>query len=143
MRFSEFLTEAKEAATKVGLEFQMLLPLTDDEIKTSLKGLVSGDVKLHAADGVKKMSNGWNVHADATIGEHGIELVSPKLSLNDALHSLNKICDWMDEHDATTNDSTALKVAINIPNISEKLDAVKLILLMGDDHSETALSEYA
>src|SRR5271167_3098748 len=143
MKFSEFLIEAKEAATKVGLQFQMLLPLTDDEIKTSLKGLVSGDVKLHTADSIKKASNNWNVHADSTIGEHGIELISPKMSLNDALHSLSKICDWMDENDAETSDSTSLKVSVNIPNIAEKLDAVKLLLLMDNGHAETALGKYA
>jgi len=142
MRFSEFLTEAKEAATKVGLEFQMMLPRTDDEIKTSLKGLVSGDVKVHAADIIKKLSNGWNVHADATIGEHGIELVSPRMPLNAALHSVTKICAWMDEHDAKTNDSTSLKVLISIPNINEKLDAVKLILLMENDHGGKAFDNY-
>lgn len=143
MRFAEFLIEAKEAQTKVSLQLQMMLPLTDDEIKTSLKGLVSGDVKLHDSTSTKKPSSGWNVHADATIGEHGIEMISPRQSLNDALHSLTKICDWMNEHDAKTNDSTSLKVAINIPNINEKLDPVKLVLLMDDHHAETALKGYA
>jgi hypothetical protein len=141
VRFKEFLTEAKEVATKIGLEFQMLLPLTDDEIKTSLRGMVDGDVRIHASDSAKKLSNGWNVYVDPTIGEHGIELASPKLDLFDALHTLSKICDWMDENSAKTTDSTSLKIAISIPNIGEKLDPVKLILFM-DDRAETALAAH-
>jgi len=142
MRFTEFLIEAKEAQTKVSLKLQMMLPLTDDEIKASLRGLVSGEVRLHDSTSVKKQSSGWNIHADPTIGEHGAEIISPRLSLNDSLHALAKICDWMSEQDAKTNDSSSLKIDISIPNIGEKLDPVKLIMLM-DDHAATALAKYA
>src|SRR5271167_1318064 len=144
MRFKEFLTEASSSsAPKVALEFQMLVPGTSaGAVKDSLVEL-GHDVKLHSPDSTKnKTGKGWHVQPDATLGDGGVEIQSPPLPLNDALRDLGKICDWMNEHNVTTNDSTSLRIKVVLPNISEKLDPVKLVAFM-DEHAERAIRKYA
>src|SRR5271167_2409360 len=142
MRFKEFLTEAASSATKVGLELQMIVPQTSaGAVKQSLEELI-GDVKLHHPESTRaKVGKGWHVQPDATIGQGGVEVTSPPLPLNDVLNNLTKICNWMIEHNIKTDDSTSVKIKISIPNIVEKLDAVKLVMLMDDGHAERALGK--
>jgi len=142
MRFRDFLIEASQSGPKVALEFQMLVPLTSEEILHSIKPLVSGAVKLHEPDSDKKRSlNAWHVIPDSTIGEHGVELQSPAVPLNDSLRDLGKICDWMRENDVKTNDSSSLKAIISFPNITDKLDPVKLVIITGN--AERALGKWS
>jgi hypothetical protein len=145
MRFKNFLLEDKRLGTNadVGLEFQMLVPGTSSgAVANGLENLFS-NVQHHLPDKMSKRSPlKWHVQADPTLGEGGLELHSPLLPLNDALRDLTKVCDWMEEHNVTTNDSTSLLVRIYISNIDEKLDPVKLVFFMGDDHAENAFSKH-
>ncbi len=144
MRFKEFLTEASSSSTKVVFELQMLVPQTSaGAVKDSLEELVD-EVKLHSPNSSRsKAGKGWHVVPDTTLGNGGVEVTSPALPLNDALQNLTKVFDWMVEHNVTTNDSTSVKIKIIAPSIVEKLDAVKLVMLMDDEHAERALGKHA
>jgi len=68
-------------------------------------------------------------------GDTGLEFVSPPLPLSELLSDLQKVKKFADTYNCYTNDSTGLHINISVPNYSlEKLDFVKLALLMGDEH---------
>lgn len=142
MRFKEFLTEEK-LGTKIGLEFQMTATLTDEEMEQSFSSAVSGTIDVHAHDSTKRKSpKNWHIQSDATIGENGFEITSPQLPVTDAIRSISKVCDWIQREDVKTTNECSVKIRINIPGIEEKLDPVKLVLLMGD-HADSALKRFA
>ena len=68
-------------------------------------------------------------------GDQGLEFVSPPLPIDEILSDLNKVKAWAKEYGCYTNDSTGLHINISVPGYSrEKLDFVKLALLMGDNY---------
>jgi hypothetical protein len=68
-------------------------------------------------------------------GDGGLEFVSPPLPIDEMLSDLNKVKEWAGKYGCYTNDSTGLHINISVPNYSlEKLDYVKLALLMGDEY---------
>lgn len=63
----------------------------------------------------------------------GLEFISPPLSLEEALKQVKKVKEWADGRGAYTNRSTGLHMNISVPGFDpEKLDFVKLTLLLGD-----------
>lgn len=63
----------------------------------------------------------------------GLEFVSPPMPIDEMTSDLNKIKAWADREGCYTNNSTGLHINISVPNYSlEKLDYVKLALLLGD-----------
>ena len=65
----------------------------------------------------------------------GLEFVSPPLPIDELLSDLNKVKEWAQRRGCYTNDSTGLHINISVPNYSlDKLDYVKLALLMGDEY---------
>jgi hypothetical protein len=57
------------------------------------------------------------------------------LPIDEILSDLNKVKAWANEYGCYTNDSTGLHINISVPDYSrEKLDFVKLALLMGDKY---------
>jgi GNAT superfamily N-acetyltransferase len=67
--------------------------------------------------------------------DRGLEFVSPPLPIDEILSDLNKVKAWANEYGCYTNDSTGLHINISVPDYSrEKLDFVKLALLMGDKY---------
>ena len=68
-------------------------------------------------------------------GDTGLEFVSPPLPLSELLSDLQKVKQYADSHGCYTNKSTGLHINISVPGYSlEKLDFVKLALLMGDEY---------
>ena len=68
-------------------------------------------------------------------GDTGLEFVSPPLPLSELLSDLQKVKKFADTYNCYTNDSTGLHINISVPNYSlERLDFVKLALLMGDEY---------
>jgi hypothetical protein len=68
-------------------------------------------------------------------GDEGLEFVSPPMPIDEMISDLNKVKAWAGEFGCYTNDSTGLHINISVPNYSlEKLDYVKLALLMGDEY---------
>jgi hypothetical protein len=67
--------------------------------------------------------------------DRGLEFVSPPLPIDEILSDLNKVRAWAKEYGCYTNDSTGLHINISVPDYSrERLDFVKLALLMGDNY---------
>jgi len=67
--------------------------------------------------------------------DRGLEFVSPPLPIDEILSDLNKVKAWAKEYGCYTNDSTGLHINVSVPNYSrQKLDFVKLALLMGDKY---------
>jgi pyrimidine deaminase RibD-like protein len=65
----------------------------------------------------------------------GLEFVSPPLPIDQIMSDLNKVKKWADQNGCYTNDSTGLHINISVPNYDlDKLDFVKLALLMGDEY---------
>lgn len=65
----------------------------------------------------------------------GLEFVSPPLPIDEIMSDLNKVKKWADQNGCYTNSSTGLHINISVPNYSQdKLDFVKLALLMGDEY---------
>lgn len=78
------------------------------------------------------------VEPDSTIesddGEEGLEFVSPPLPIGEMLSDLRKVSEWAKDFGAYTNDSTGLHINVSVEGFDkEKLDYVKLALLLGDD----------
>ena len=67
--------------------------------------------------------------------DSGLEFVSPPLPIDDIMSDLNKVKVWADRMGCYTNDSTGLHINISVPDYDlDKLDFVKLALLMGDEY---------
>mgnify|MGYP000343632549 CR=1 FL=1 len=65
----------------------------------------------------------------------GLEFVSPPLPLEEMIKDLAKTIQWAKSRGCYTNNSTGLHMNVSVPNFSrEKLDYVKLALLMGDEY---------
>jgi hypothetical protein len=84
-----------------------------------------------------KNKNSWYVEKDESIrarGGVGLEVVSPPLAMDNANDTVDTVFNWMQTNELTTNDTTGLHVGVSIPGIEDKLDPVKLILFMGEQH---------
>ena len=65
----------------------------------------------------------------------GLEFVSPPLPIDEIMSDLLKVKKWADLNGCYTNKSTGLHINISVPNYDlNKLDFVKLALLMGDEY---------
>jgi pyrimidine deaminase RibD-like protein len=68
-------------------------------------------------------------------GDAGLEFVSPPLPIDDIMSDLKKVKVWADRMGCYTNNSTGLHINISVPDYDlDKLDFVKLALLMGDEY---------
>jgi len=92
----------------------------------------------NVVDGVSKSE--WAITDDGSINSHGngpgvgIEIVSPPLPTEEALDGLQSIFRFIKKYDLVTNESTGLHINISIPHLRERLDPLKLILFMGEEH---------
>jgi hypothetical protein len=78
----------------------------------------------------------WYLEPDTSIkGGYGLELVSPPLSLADALDYLPKVCNFISDNDFGTNESTGFHINVSVPNIAKTLDKTKLVLFMGEKYA--------
>ena len=108
-----------------------------DQFETAIGRGVNWSSQYHGGrrDGVN-----YVVEPDGSLegdesGDSGLEFVSPPLPLSEMLSDLNKIAEWAGTIGAYTNSSTGLHINISVPGYSlEKLDYVKLALLMGDEY---------
>lgn len=87
----------------------------------------------------KGSNDAYIVEPDSSIegdnGESGLEFVSPPLSIPEMISDLRKVKAWAGRYGCETNKSTGLHINVSVPNYSlDKLDFVKLALLLGDQH---------
>jgi hypothetical protein len=76
-----------------------------------------------------------SINVDDESNEGGLEFVSPPLPIADMMSDLDKVKKWADRNGCYTNDSTGLHINVSVPGFDiNKLDYVKLALLLGDNH---------
>ena len=65
----------------------------------------------------------------------GLEFVSPPMPIDEMITDFIKVVAWAKKTGCYTNDSTGLHINVSVPDFSrEKLDYVKLALLLGDEY---------
>lgn len=92
--------------------------------------------------GGKREPNAYVVEPDGSLDPNddddaGLEFVSPPLPIEELLSDLNTVKAWADKTGCYTNDSTGLHINVSVPGWSgdyNKLDYVKLALLLGDEY---------
>ncbi len=94
----------------------------------------------------RRSPNTYVVEPDGSLeagsNERGLEFVSPPLPLADLLSDLQKVKKWADATGCYTSEEaeTGLHINVSVPDMTtEKLDYVKLALLLGD---ERVLNEF-
>ncbi|CAB4129805.1 Putative amidoligase enzyme [uncultured Caudovirales phage] len=64
--------------------------------------------------------------------ETGLEFISPPLPIGEILGDLIKVKKWAEDNECYTNASTGLHINVSVPGLTENLDYVKLVILLGD-----------
>lgn len=108
-----------------------------DEFKNAIGRPVNYSSNYH---GGRRAENTYVVEPDGSldpddVADSGLEFVSPPLPISELLSDLRTVKAWADEKGCYTNDSTGLHINVSVPDFSnEKLDFVKLAILLGDDY---------
>ena len=159
MRFKEFLAEAAAPAVKIGLDFELSVPVVktnlpdekaSDTFKTaadfaamSLARALGEDVSVKMSSGARSKSK-WLIqpsdNADPK-GYHGIEIISPLMHPDVAMRAAGKVATWMDENEAKTADADSVRIAIEVKGIKDKLDPVKLVMFLDAPGAEAAFAK--
>lgn len=90
--------------------------------------------------GAKRQPDRYVVEPDGSLDpddadDAGLEFVSPPLKLDRMLADLDKVREWAGMRGCYTNKSTGLHINVSVPGLTtEKLDYVKLALLLGDKY---------
>jgi len=112
-----------------------------EDIAKDFESAIGRDVNFSSGyHGAKREEGKYVVEPDGSLsgdndGDSGLEFVSPPLPVAELLSDLKKVKAWADKTGCYTNDSTGLHINISVPNYSlEKLDYVKLAMLMGDEY---------
>lgn len=88
----------------------------------------------------RRNQKGYIIEPDGSIhpedsNETGLEFVSPPLSIQQMGEQLRNVVKFCKRHDCYTNESTGLHINVSVPDYDKnKLDYVKLVLLLGDDY---------
>lgn len=120
-----------------GQDGEMDVDRVADEFSSYMKKPVNASSSYH---GARREAGHYVVEPDGSLegdnsGDGGLEFVSPPMPIDEMISDLNKVKAWAGDIGAYTNDSTGLHINISVPNYSlDKLDYVKLALLMGDEY---------
>jgi len=117
-----------------------------DDVANDFQDAIGRDVQAStryhsgSVDRPSPSSHHYVVEPDGSLdgdnyGDRGLEFVSPPLPIDVILNDLSKVKRWADSYGCYTNDSTGLHINISVPEYNrDKLDFVKLAILMGDEH---------
>jgi hypothetical protein len=120
-----------------GQDGEMDIDQVADDFSNSIGKPVNASRSYH---GARREAGHYVVEPDGSLegdnpGDGGLEFVSPPMPIDEMLSDLNKVKAWAKREGCYTNDSTGLHINISVPDYSlEKLDYVKLALLMGDEY---------
>ena len=120
-----------------GQDGEMDIDQVADEFSSYMGKPVNASRQYH---GGRREAGTYVVEPDGSLegdnpGDGGLEFVSPPMPIDEMISDLNKVKAWADKTGCYTNESTGLHINISVPNYSlEKLDYVKLALLMGDEY---------
>ena len=119
----------------------------DGDGEANLEGLADefSDIigrKVHYSTGYHggpRTSDAYTIEPDSSLSgngdDTGLEFISPPLPIDEALDDVKKIKEWADDRGIYTNRSTGLHMNVSVPGFDpEKLDFVKLTLLLGDKY---------
>lgn len=144
--------ERMSSTAKMGFELEMWVPEESDLLIISPEDSSIGDFNDTAKEAKQSLEdllgysvyvNGktitqWRIVPDSSIQEAGIgcgiEIVSPPDPVEDSLSDLRQLFKWMTKHEVVTNSTTGIHLNLSIPDLKEKLDPLKLILFMGEEH---------
>ena len=98
--------------------------------------------KVHYSTGYHsgpRTSDAYTIEPDSSLSgsgdDAGLEFISPPLPIDEALEDVKRIKEWADDKGAYTNRTTGLHLNVSVPGFDqEKLDFVKLTLLLGDKY---------
>jgi len=113
-----------------------------DEFSRMIGKPVNTSERYH---GARREAGHYVVEPDGSLepddsSDGGLEFVSPPMPIDEMLTDFNKVVAWAKKTGCYTNDSTGLHINVSVPDFSrEKLDYVKLALLLGDEY---ILSEF-
>ena len=120
-----------------GQDGEMDVDQVADDFSNSIGKPVNASRSYH---GARREAGHYVVEPDGSLegdnpGDAGLEFVSPPMPIDEMMSDLNKVRAWAGREGCYTNDSTGLHINISVPNYSlDKLDYVKLALLMGDEY---------
>ena len=130
---------ANEAKTAVYKDPEQ--KITQNRIETILVNQLNS-LELSAKVGYSSSKFNYELTYDGSVqtdyrgsGE-GFELISPPAPIEPSLTDLKKIFDWISANGHYTNESTGFHVGVSYGQASStrKVDKLKLILLLGEDH---------
>ena len=113
-----------------------------DEFSRMIGKPINASQRYH---GARREAGHYVVEPDGSLepddsDDAGLEFVSPPMPIDEMLSDFNKVVAWAKKKGCYTNDSTGLHINVSVPDFSrEKLDYVKLALLLGDEY---VLSEF-
>lgn len=128
---------------QVALQFMTDLGLNNIAVSDSYHGdyYVSSGGNNWKPIGDNKPNDTYTVEPDGSLrskksnNDAGLEFVSNPLPLDEMIASLNEVVEWAKTNGCYTNQSTGLHMNVSVPGCSrEKLDYVKLALLLGDEY---------
>ena len=109
-----------------------------DSFKSEIGKPVTASSNYHSA---KRNNTDYIVEPDGSLdqpdnsSDGGLEFISPPMSVDEMFSDMDKIVNWANNYGCYTNASTGLHMNISVPGMStQKLDFVKLALLMGDEY---------
>lgn len=105
-------------------------------IQDSLQVQVLASSTYHTAP---RQPGSWVLEPDSSIsspeGYAGLELItpSPPMQLPQSLEAMTQVFAWAKSYGCITNKSTGFHISVSVPG-QERLDWIKLVLLLGDQH---------
>lgn len=108
-----------------------------DEFSRMIGKPVNTSERYH---GARREAGHYVVEPDGSLepddsSDGGLEFVSPPMPIDEMISDFNKVVAWAKKTGCYTNDSTGLHINVSVPDFSrEKLDYVKLALLLGDEY---------
>lgn len=108
-----------------------------DEFSRMIGKPINASQRYH---GARREAGHYVVEPDGSLepddsSDAGLEFVSPPMPIDEMLSDFNKVVVWAKDKGCYTNDSTGLHINVSVPDFSrEKLDYVKLALLLGDEY---------
>jgi hypothetical protein len=119
--------------------------LSADIAAKALGEVLNAKVKVSESPG--KGYDSWKIVPDTSITNGklstgidddfkgiGIEIISPPLPAADGIAVIGKVFQFMQDNQLETNTSTGIHINISIPDLAKKLDALKMVLFMGDEY---------
>lgn len=148
---SDFLEEAGfRRMSDIEDEFQITWPVWTyneggeqdlSEIADDFSRAIGRDVDYSTEyHGGRRSNTDYTIEPDSSLSpddsdDSGLEFISPPLPIDEMVEDIKKVKEWAEERGCYTNRSTGLHMNVSVPDFDrEKLDFVKLVLLLGDKY---------